>query len=294
MKFITPVFLALVVLLSFTSTSSAQNVECEVCKFVVNYADNLLAKNDSINQITTELEMGCKFLPKDWASMCTVLVDQYTPEIIQMLINEANPATVCSAISMCPSTKLNRIHVQTKEKKPAQKVGGGVQCTLCNFVAEKVESYIKANATTTQIVNFLNKDCKYLRQKSWVNMCQALVQNYAPQIIADLENQVSPGVICSMIGVCMAPQKEVVVEVAPLESQLTCLACEQIVTFAENYITKESTVDSIATFLSNECAAIEPKAKGICQLLIANYLPLVIELIEKQNPQQICQAIKFC
>ena len=52
-------------------------------------------------QIEKDLEDVCSLLPGSLADTCKSLVQQYTPQLIQMLINKEDPETVCKQVGLC-------------------------------------------------------------------------------------------------------------------------------------------------------------------------------------------------
>eukprot|EP01132_Coremiostelium_polycephalum_P005212 gene5212-6490_t len=305
MKFFAPILLSLVVLLSFTSTIKADSqVNCQLCKFVVNHAEELLLQNNTIHVIEQKLELGCKVLPKEWAGACSILVEEYTPMIIQMLVKKAPAESICATLGMCP----RKISMRLDMEAPI----GSTQCTLCTFVVNKVESYILTNATEQQVIHYLHKDCNLLREKHWVSACKAVVSNYTPKIIDYLVRQVSPKTICGYIGLCVAQPETPVFDFVPGvldmmeeepmilpgqidKNKLKCTACTQIGGMVKKFLEQQQTIQQISAFLEKQCDLLEPKSsKTMCKLIVANYLPSIVRQLENLTPQQVCGLLHLC
>ena len=58
-------------------------------------------------EIEQALDQVCGFLPGQYKDECDQLVAQYTPMIIELLVAEVTPKQLCSAMNLCPASKVN-------------------------------------------------------------------------------------------------------------------------------------------------------------------------------------------
>merc|ERR1711916_67361 len=91
-------------------------------------------------------------------------------------------------------------------------VESGIGCTICELIIGYAEDKLESNATIAKIEEFLNTTVcgflpKFLRPE-----CQALVDEYAPEIAQKIEQKETASHICSEIHLCKNSTK---VEVKP-------------------------------------------------------------------------------
>ena len=55
-------------------------------------------------QIEEALEGVCGILPSRYAAECNTYVAQYTPMIVDLLIQEVSPKEICATLTLCPAS----------------------------------------------------------------------------------------------------------------------------------------------------------------------------------------------
>lgn len=99
------------------------DVECVVCEFVMSYLDRMLENNYTQDAIQSALDRVCNVMPKSVRDSCQGFVDQYSPAIMVILGNLADPAMVCQGLNLC------------QQKKEVAVCGGGkASCETCTIV----------------------------------------------------------------------------------------------------------------------------------------------------------------
>ena len=80
----------------------------------------------------------------------------------------------------------------------------------------------------------------------------------------------------------------------PVNTQgIKCDICDLAVTAVENYLESNKTESQLQLMLDNVCT--KTPFSSDCQGLINQYLPKIIDLLEKQeSPQVICEQLHFC
>ena len=56
-------------------------------------------------EIEADLEKVCSYLPSSYKSTCDLLVEQYTPQIIDLLVNDVSPKDICTELGLCDALK---------------------------------------------------------------------------------------------------------------------------------------------------------------------------------------------
>ncbi|KAN0032187.1 hypothetical protein ACTFIV_006064 [Dictyostelium citrinum] len=79
--------------------------ECDICQAFVSKLESYLSTNKSEEEIMEELENACDYM-KGFEQQCKQMVQDYVPELIEIMSTTEDPDKVCSQISLCP-TDLN-------------------------------------------------------------------------------------------------------------------------------------------------------------------------------------------
>lgn len=75
----------------------------------------------------------------------------------------------------------------------------GLECDVCQFVAQEAEGLLLTNKTLTEIQTQLDSLCQKTKYDS---LCEDVVNTYLPKIIEFLEQEESPERVCQQVGVC--------------------------------------------------------------------------------------------
>eukprot|EP01133_Synstelium_polycarpum_P002476 gene2476-2817_t len=270
---------------SFGGTHAQSTLECDVCSYVVSYAEQFLQANRTEAEIERDLDMACRVLPGNWGYDCQVMVNNYAPYIIQILVTKENPSLVCAEMGVCKSTnKLSKVVLHPKPEV----AGNEVECVLCDYIVGKIEVYAQSNVTESELVTLLDKDCQILRTDKWIAACNTLVNAYAPLIYQYIIASENPNTICTELKICTPAS-------APKKVQATaCPLCEMVVVYAQKMFETNATEEEIQAFLSKECANLGGLVKD-CQSIVDNYLPQIWSFMEGDlTPAEVCQSIQLC
>merc|ERR1711991_1285585 len=286
MKFVVfaAVFAAIVACALAMPVSVPENdIECSICEFVVGEVDKLAGSNKTEAEVEAEIVKACNILPKSWGGECTSLVDEYFPQIWQLIVQEgSDPSQICTEIKLCtPST-------------PKVEVVGGVECNLCTLAASAIEKYVAENKTLAEIEHELDDICKHT---PWDKDCEAFVDEYTQKIINAILSGDTPAELCAELGLCSGEEEIVekkVVDVAPI-GDTECTLCEFVVNFVETKLNESSTQQEIETELGKVCKLLPGDFGATCVSLVDNYLPAIIEHIENDfPPATACAALGLC
>jgi saposin len=184
----------------------AQNpIYCAVCKLVLTEVEKYLSQNATEKQIIQALEKACAALPKSYAPICTAFVDQYGPEVIQLLLNKYPPDQVCHQIGLCPNTTIiyKKVHpiIQKHQKHQKHQKQNTVLCQACEYILTEIDKYLADNATEKEIIAVIEHICNLLPLKVQA-VCDAFIEEYGIAIINLLVNKIQPEQICKAIKLC--------------------------------------------------------------------------------------------
>eukprot|EP01092_Planopodium_desertum_P002538 TRINITY_DN141297_c0_g1_i1.p2 TRINITY_DN141297_c0_g1~~TRINITY_DN141297_c0_g1_i1.p2 ORF type:complete len:120 (-),score=31.90 TRINITY_DN141297_c0_g1_i1:59-397(-) len=111
MKGIIAVIVFSVALFAAFAPVSSQSIECTICEYVCQYAEQYISSNSTESEVEQLLDDACNDLGPV-STECTALVNQYLSEIVQYLITNQPPNVICSEINLCSSNTTDVIKGQ--------------------------------------------------------------------------------------------------------------------------------------------------------------------------------------
>nr|XP_055027064.1 prosaposin [Misgurnus anguillicaudatus] len=170
--------------------------QCAVCEFVMKEVESLLQDKTSEEQIVQVLEKVCGILPDTLSAQCKDLIDSYGKAIIELLVQEADPKTICTLLGLCSGAKHGFIPVMDKAKYTS----GGF-CDVCKMAVRYVDGILEQNATQAEIEEAVMKVCNFLPE-AVRDECNQLVQQYEPMLVQLLLTTLDPDFVCMKLGAC--------------------------------------------------------------------------------------------
>ena len=139
---------------------------------------------------------------------CNKLVDDYAPEVYQVL-NNLDPLAACETIGLCKviaNPSANLVHVElrpdtndlTVEEPP---VKASAQCILCEYVVSTVFQALENNKTDAEVIATVTNICKHLPSSIGAE-CTQFVEEYGQELIDLITHSADPETICATIGLC--------------------------------------------------------------------------------------------
>jgi saposin len=258
-------------------------IECEVCQFVLGEIEKYIQGNSTEHQITAIVEQVCTFLPKSYGGICKAFIDQYAKQIIEALVDKFPPRTICQQIGLCKKNSADKI-----------KSNNAVVCAVCKYIVVEIEKYVGQNSSESQIIHTVEKICSHL-PLTIKNTCDAFIEQYGPTIIEYLINKYPADLICGAMGLCNKTHIKRVPPVKQFENPIYCTVCKLVLTEAEKFISQNSTEQEIITALEKACAQLPKSYAPVCVAFVDQYGPEVIQLLlNKFPPNQICAQIGLC
>lgn len=182
---------------------------CSTCEMLVSFVENWVDDNATMHEMEIFVEKLCMILPSEDQQMCDSFVENYLPQVVEMIEQDFPPEAICAAIGLCTSSAV----------MSAQQVAD-TQCTLCEFIAGYVEGWIAQNATEEEIAQGLESICALT---PYAQMCDALVQQYLPLIIQWVQNNENPDEVCTQIGLCTSLSVGAVVPKVKLPARMPAI-----------------------------------------------------------------------
>merc|ERR1712054_368014 len=248
-------------------------------------AESFLSENTTEQEVEDFLENVCSLLPSEYASTCDEFVQDYLPEVIQYIMNNETPDVACQQIGLCSSTGID--------------IAAGELCQLCQFAVAAGESFLSENTTEEEVEDFIENLCNILPSE-YASLCDDFVEEYLPEAINYILNNETPQVACSQLGLCRnavdnhhhnSHHHDHHTEQVPQQGEL-CQICQFAVAAAESFLTENTTEEEIENFLENVCSLLPSEYGSMCDELVEQYLPEVIQYImNNETPDVACQQV---
>ncbi|XP_061766494.1 prosaposin isoform X1 [Nerophis ophidion] len=169
---------------------------CAICEFVMNQLESMLKNKTTEDEVIQAVEKVCAYLPSSLGTECKDLIDTYGQAIIELLIQEADPKTVCTVLALCNSAKrafVSALDVTT--------FNAGGYCKVCKMAVTYIDGILEKNATEAQIEESVRKVCSFLPD-SYQTQCDQLVEQYEPMLVQLLVQMLDPDFVCMKMGAC--------------------------------------------------------------------------------------------
>ncbi|TSN48512.1 Prosaposin [Bagarius yarrelli] len=163
--------------------------QCAICEFVMKELESMIQDQTTEDEVVQAVEKVCSILPSTLSAQCKDLIETYGQAIIELLIQEADPKTVCSLLGLCKEA--SRAFIPVMEKAEFQ--AGGF-CEVCKMAVRYVDGILEKNATEAQIEDAVKKVCNFLPDE-YKTQCDQLIDQYEP-LLSTLLHASSP--VCLM------------------------------------------------------------------------------------------------
>ncbi|CAB1353405.1 unnamed protein product [Coregonus sp. 'balchen'] len=145
----------------------------------------------------------CEFIIKEVESMlghkkteCKALIETYGQDIIDLLVQEADPKTICTVLGLCQDASRAFIPVLDRSQ-----VEAGGFCDVCKMAVRYIDGILEQNATEAQIEDAVRKACSFVPE-GIRSKCDQLVELYEPMLVQLLLQVLDPDFVCMKVGVC--------------------------------------------------------------------------------------------
>nr|XP_020457587.1 prosaposin isoform X1 [Monopterus albus] len=173
-----------------------QNPSCAICEFVMKQLESLLEDQTTEEQVIQAVEKVCTLLPSSLSEQCKSLIEVYGEAIIELLVQEADPESVCTVLGLCNNAR--RAYVPALDQTRF-KAGGF--CEVCKMAVNYIERILEKNATASEIEEAVRKVCLFLPD-SLQSECDQMVEQYEPALVQLLLQMLDPDFVCMKVGAC--------------------------------------------------------------------------------------------
>uniref|UniRef100_A0A8C7JDK7 Prosaposin n=1 Tax=Oncorhynchus kisutch TaxID=8019 RepID=A0A8C7JDK7_ONCKI len=154
-------------------------------------------KLDAVKQdVVRVLETVCSVLPPSLSAQCKDLIESYGQAIIKLLLQEADPKTICTVLGLCNDASRAFIPVLDQSQVEA----GGL-CDICKMAVRYIDGILEQNATQAQIEDAVRKVCSFVPE-TVRGECDQLIEQYEPMLVQLLLQTLDPDFVCMKVGLC--------------------------------------------------------------------------------------------
>ncbi|KAJ8674866.1 hypothetical protein QAD02_010652 [Eretmocerus hayati] len=278
---------------------------CLFCKMAITKLEELVKDNKTETSIEQALDKLCQMLPKRFKEQCIDLVQIYSKEIIQKLVDDVPPEEVCADLKLCDPQEVSLPKLPIVQKNfavPKNDVESKETCALCEYVLHFIQQALTDPKTEQDIKNIVNKVCNEL-PKSVRADCNQFVDTYGEALVAVLAQQIDPSQICPMFHIC--PSAELLEAWKKIPKEMTkvdesgdkpyCPVCLLGVTQLYNNIKNNKTEKSMEAALERLCNDLPKSLNSQCKSLVEKYSEKMMEMILLDfTPQQVCEDLELC
>ncbi|KAK6329524.1 hypothetical protein J4Q44_G00015020 [Coregonus suidteri] len=170
--------------------------QCVVCEFIIKEVESMLGHKKTEQEVVHALEKVCSVLPSSLSAQCKALIETYGQDIIDLLVQEADPKTICTVLGLCQDASRAFIPVMERSQ-----VEAGGFCDVCKMAVRYIDGILEQNATEAQIEDAVRKACSFVPE-GIRSKCDQLVELYEPMLVQLLLQVLDPDFVCMKVGVC--------------------------------------------------------------------------------------------
>ena len=85
--------------LNTTTNITSEGLKCDLCHLGISYVENYMQNNHTETELENVLDNLCYKTPD--SSLCIALVNNYLPQIINLIEQKETPQEICSQLSLC-------------------------------------------------------------------------------------------------------------------------------------------------------------------------------------------------
>ena len=273
-----------------------------MCNSLIQYIDKLL-KDEKIDSEIIELASSfCNNFQSPYSTVCQTLVTSYGPTIISFIDQGITTSGICEKFGLCQATLKKRSprfpgRIQLPKTSLYQ---NSIGCDLCKNVVQYIETLLKDQTVEEEISQLVEKLCDTF-PSPYKNICESLVEQYLPVIIKFIEEGLEVVDICNTIGLCQARLRKAVRIPTPIQipqnynNGIGCGLCTKVVLYVEELLKDQKIEEEIATLVAQLCQQFPSPYSTLCDSLVEQYIPMIIEWIEKGiEAADICTKIGLC
>jgi len=209
-------------------------------------------------------------------------------------------AKECHTLSRCLTNVWKDIELQKDSSN---------QCQTCSALVNRARGYIGNRLLQFEMKMILLNACPLISDKNLANECMNYVRNYFDEVVALIETNADPQIVCAAINVCKAmnttaSEEPILVshvriarsdDLARDRDDTKCILCEFIMKEIDSLISNNATEEEILAALEKVCNILPSSIRAECVNFIDTYGPTIFFLLSHElDPKLVCTMIGLC
>ncbi|GAA6112088.1 prosaposin isoform X6 [Tachysurus ichikawai] len=149
--------------------------------------ESLIQDQTTEDEVVQAVEKVCSILPSTLSAQCKDLIDTYGQAIIELLIQEADPKTICSLLGLCRDASRTFVPVMVKAENEAAGL-----CGICKVFIQYAGGMLEQN---------LRIICSIMPVE-YSAQCEQFIEQHEPLFIQLLQQALDPEFVCMKLGAC--------------------------------------------------------------------------------------------
>ncbi|KAK1164440.1 hypothetical protein AOXY_G14742 [Acipenser oxyrinchus oxyrinchus] len=175
--------------------------QCAVCEYVMKEIERMVEQEKTEESVIHAVEKVCSILPATLSAQCRDLIESYGQAIIELLMQQADPKTICTVLGLCKDA--SRLYIPAMDQA---RFKAGDFCQICTMAVSYIDGILQKNATEAEIEAAVQKVCSFL-SAAMQEECDQLVEQYEPMLVQLLLQMLDPDFICTKLGACASAAK---------------------------------------------------------------------------------------
>ncbi|XP_052262276.1 uncharacterized protein LOC127866048 isoform X12 [Dreissena polymorpha] len=294
-------------------TDVKDTVGCQICKFVVLAADNLLGENKTAAAVKSTLDKLCNDLPGELKDTCL----NAEPDIMKAILSGVDPTKACDFVKICNDGQYVPVSSQYIPCQVCQEVlqdvagkhavelcrtlisGCAVEevslpvntptCEICQFIFKGVTDLLPGERTSASVMETMDSVCANLPDQGRI-VCSKYEEKIVRLII---DGMADPMQGCKLLAVCQGHEKEIASQPAHSEhmGDATCEMCTFTTELLREVIAGKSDVAIIKSYLNTICEKLPISYQDVCHRLA---LRVDTSIEASLVPYALCKEVQLC
>ncbi|XP_063676805.1 prosaposin-like [Bolinopsis microptera] len=271
MKVIT-VLLCLVLSVAAGNVDPAENVLCDVCRFIGDEVTGRVLTQEAKSKVINLAKAVCSQIPV-FSKECDLAVSQHGKDWVDTLFRLFDVDMLCSKAHLCTSTTMDFA------------LRDGEACTACMDGLDMVKMIIESEDMKGLLHVVVNETCMAVAGDA--ASCEALVDTVLDQILGNLVPMFNVKALCVNSGACPA-------QLASKPTEIGCTVCQDVFGIVSNTVNSPEVEELIEITVNQTCLLV---GFGVDQcehvfLYLASSILDSVKLAVK--PDYICANMGSC
>jgi saposin len=294
---------------------ASDDVECLLCKKLVQIIVDELKDNRTEASIEAALDHVCQLVPSSERNQCLSFVNTYTDELIHILTEETDPNMACTLIGLCVPPSLKKdLEIESHEWnkiEPSNMINSiddtsnnNKLCFECELILHFLQTEMYDYNNEEQIENFIeNFLCDKLKVVVLKETCDSFVKQYGPAIMQLIaQKYFDPTTVCKTeLRLCpnnsyaLENEEQFDNDIVLTRASEKCDLCVSLVQQIDGLLENDAFDKEIAQIVERACFSLPKQKQQECESMVEAFAPYFLQMIgHLSNAQQICKSIDMC